>query len=555
MIFRRKNKLTKDEEYNNFILHIRRSIIARQGMEAKWRRWYNIVDDSLWGSGKLNDGYRPGQVNQLSAILENVIPTIAFRAGKVEIRSFSVEDMTSAAIWEKVGRNIVIKNDFVNQIQMAAYNALVLGDGLMKIGYDTLPLLSEPQWNAGLSSERGARQVSVYGMEWPMFEFFPDYSVDRWNRQRFFHHELYKHIDEVKGNPIFDNAQVKKITPTIRTDDMFYTSDPEHIDKKKDYVAIQEFHDLVNGEVLIFADKSGTDSYLYRGPEPFNMIPVERLSFFPRPMSVWGKGITQTIEKHLVDLSKIDTYAMATLRKEALLKIALDAGRWTKANRAKLENSQDSIIDLAGDPAGSYEIMQFGSASKEFVFERTRAIKMATIRELAGSGRMQQGLHEVGVGSATEAATLQNNADVINQWRSNKLAEFAARVLEKMIFIVSVTYSPERIAKMVGYPAESIAPFLQPYDPSKYVLKYGQAALADQQERQQKFMMFVQMFGQSLNPALVAQIAADIFDLEYTDELLIPGTPMGGAPGQLGQGGQQATTGFRPAESQEQTGG
>lgn len=551
-----RKKLTGDELYNHWITQTRRARTGRQIMERRWRRWYNIVDDNLWGRKSGNvDGYEPSQVNQLASILENVIPNISFRAGIVEIRAFSVEDAIRAAIWEKVARWLVIKHNMADEFQMAIYNALVLGDGLVKIGHSTLPMLSEPQWNAGLANERGARDVSAYGMDWPLFEFLPDFSADRWNRQRFFIHEFDKHIDEVKDNPLFDKKQVKKIGPTRRTEDLFFASDAETISKKKDYVPMQEIHDLVNAEVMVTADKSGANGFLYKQPEPWGMIPVERLSFFSRPMSVWGKGITQTIEQHLVDLSKIDTYAMNILRKEALIKIAVNAATWNKTMIKQLQSSGDSIIPLTTAPAGSFEVIDYGGAGKNFTYERNRASKMATIRELSGSGRMQQGLHEPGVGSATESAVLQNNADVITQWRANKFSEFAARVIEKMLFIVSVTYQPERIAKMVGLPAQSIAPFLEPYDPSKYVLKYGQAAMNDQRDRRDKFMAFMQMFGPVINPMLAVKVATEIFDLEYTDALVIPGMVLGGQGQQGGQGGQQATTGFRPEESQGQIAG
>jgi hypothetical protein len=549
-----RKKLTKDEEYNHWITQTRRARNGRLLMERRWRRWYNIADDMLWGHHRLSDGSQAIQVNQLASILENVIPNISFRAGIVEIRSFSYEDAISAAIWEKVARWVVIKHNMADEFQSSIYNALVLGNGLIKIGHSLLPLLSEPQWNAGLANEQGARPVSVFGMDWPLFEFFPDFSADRWNRQRFFFHGFDMHIDEFADHPVFDSKQVKKVKPTRRTEDIFFASDPETESRKKDYVAVTEIHDLVNAEMMVIADKSGADSFLFKQPEPFNMIPVERLAFFNRPMSVWGKGITQTIEQHLVDLSKIDTYAMGVLKKEALIKIIVDAARWTKKNIAALENSQDSIIAMNGLQAGSFEVVDYHGASKNFTYERTRAMKMATIRELAGAGRMQQGLHEVGVGSATESALLQGNADVITQWRANKFSEFAARVIEKMLFIISVTYEPERIAKMVGIPnPESLVPFLQPYDPSKYVLKYGQAAVGDQADRREKFMAFIQLFGQVINPAIAVKVATEIFDLEYTDELTIPGMVLGGNQGAAGgQGGQQATTGFRPAESQQQ---
>lgn len=546
------NRKPKDKVYNDWVTAIKHARSGRMAMEQCWRRWYNITDDYLWGNRRGNKTYEPIQVNMMQSLLQSIIPNVTFQGGKVELRAFAMEDMIGAAIWEKAAKYLVLKQNLADEFEMVVFNALVLGDGLMKVGHHTLPLLSEPQWNAGLASERGAQPFSVYGAEWPLFEFLPDYSVDRWKRQRFFIHELDKHIDEVHDNPAYNKKQVDKVKPTRRTEEIFYLSHPDKVDKKKDYVAIQEVHDLINAKVMVIAEGAGPDSYLYNEPEPFNMIPMERLSFFPRPMNVFGKGITQSIEKHLLSISKMHTYMEKVARNEALINVLVDVAKIPKEMIKELEKSKDSFIAVTGDPAGSYDIMQFGAASKNFVFDQILGLKKQEIREQAGAGRQQQGMHEPGIRTATESMLLEGNADVINKWRARKFSEFASRVLEKMLFIVSVTYTPERIAKMVGYPVQAIAPFLEPYDPSKYILKYGETAVTDRAERMQKFQAFVGLFGQVLNPAMMIQVAADVFDLEYSDEMLIPGQMMGGGAGQQTGGGQPATAGFRPEESQSQ---
>lgn len=551
-IFRRR-KLTGPETYNFWIEEIKRARNHRKPIERSWRRWYNIVDDRMWGSGKAKDGHTPSQVNLTASILENTIPAVSFKSGVVESRAFSMEDQFSAMIWEKAAQWIVRKQGIVEEAQHALFDALVLGDGLVKIGHSVLPQLSEPQWNAGLSTERGANPVSAYGMNWPLFEFIPDYSAGRWTRQRFIMHEYDKHIEEIKGNPLYNAEQAKQIQPHRRISEMFFTR-KDDIDKKKDFVAMQEITDLANGRLMIVAEGAGGTDFLYNDVVPFGMIPVERLAFFDRPMTVWGKGITQTIEHHLRDLAHIDDFSMSILRKQALLKIAVNAGVWNKDAIAKLETSVDSVIPLAGDMAGSFEVLDYGGASQTFTYEINRQMKESTIRGLAGAGKMQQGIRETGVNSATEAATLQANADVITQWRANKFADFVAKILEKMLFIVSVTYTPERIAKMVGLEADTVAAVLrgEPYDPSKYVLTYGQAALADRAERREKFESFISLFGSVMNPATAMRIYADILGIEYTDEMIIPGASLAGNNGGGQQaGGEPATTGFRPEESQQ----
>lgn len=552
----RKN-LTQKQLYDAWTRNIKRARSGRRAMESKWRRWYNIVDDAMWGRGHLADGSHAIQVNVLHSILQGVIPAITFGEGKVESRAINNEDIYRAAIYEGIGRHHVRKSGLQDQFLSTVFDALVLGDGLTKVGYHTLPLLGEPQWNSGIASEQGPRPFTTYGMNMPMFEYLPDFAASQWNRQRFFIHELDKHIDEVKENPLYEKKQVAKIKPSRRSEDIFYIGEIDKEDKKKDYVALQEVHDLVEAKVYILAENQGTDGFLYQDVEQFGMIPVERLSFFPRPMNVFGKGITQSIEKHMVSLSKMHTYMENRVKKESLIKMLINIAGMKPEARKQLENSNDAVIPITGDPQNMVEVVNYGAAASNFVFERAMSIKKGEIREIAGAGRQQMGIHETGVRTATESQNLQVNADSVNAWRSKRFNDFAARVIEKMIFITTVTQTPEAIAKMVGYPVHLVIPWLEPYDPSRYITTYGGAALQDQAERREKFMAFMQLFGQALNPAMAIQIAADVFDIEYTDKLLVPGLGLGGAVGGQGQlaggGGEPASAGFRPEESQGQT--
>lgn len=544
MLFRKKS-----DEYNHWVSEIKKSRNYRRPTETNWRRWYNIADDQMWLTGKLADGSEPIQVNVLQSILQNIIPSVNFKEGECECRAINMEDVARAAIYEKIGRFVTRSCHLADEFLWIVFDALVLGNGLAKIGFHTLPLLAEPQWNAGIASEKTARPDSVYGMYWPLFEYLPDYTAPLWNRQRWFIHELDKHIDELKSNDMYNQVQVKKIKPNRRADDIFYIND-DKMDKKKDYVAVQEVHDLINGEMMVMAEGAGATDYLYKGAEPFGMIPVENLVFFPRPMKLWGKGITQSIERHIRELSKAHIYMQNYLKKESLIKILVDSARFDRKAKSQLQSSSDSIISLAGNPGGSYEVIDYSGASKSFVFEQAMQIKKNEIREMAGSGRQQQGLHEVGVRTATESKVLQANADTVNRWRSERFSSFASRILEKMIYIVSVTYPPERIAQMVGTQPLVVQALIEPYNPLKYELSYGNAAIMDRQERMEKFMTFVQLFGQALNPAVVLQVASDVFDLEYTDLALIPGAQMGQSR-PPNQSGQQASAGYRPPESQE----
>ena len=547
----RLRKRTKDEEYNHWVKAIRYCRSARRDMEKCWKRWYNIIDDNLF-RGKMASGGEAIEVNELTAIVENIMPSIALKPGQVEIRSFAIEDMEEAAIDEAIARYLIRQYDLHRDFSLTIYDALVLGDGIMKLGYWLSPLVTEAQWRAGLGAEMSVSALSAFALNVPLFEIYPDYAADRWSRQRFIVHEIDKHIDELRDNPILEQSVVRKIKPNRTVEKLFNLGLERQDAKEAEYVTIQEIYDFPNGQLLIMAGEAGPKQFLYRGDAPFPFIPVERLEFFPRPLNVWGKSISQSVESHILSLSKLHNYMEMAVKKESLIKLLVNAALIPDKLQKKFETSKDEVIPVKGNPQGATFPVDYRTVSSNYSFERAMDRKMATLRELSGVTYTERGIHEPGVQTATESAMLKGASEVRNAWRSEMFSKFASRVLEKLLYIVTTTYEPARIAKMVGYPVEAIRPYIRPYDPSRFVLEYGQAAAASNIERIQKLQVLVNMIGPALNPAMVLKLLTDALGFEYSDALLIQGQLLqtGGASGAMSQS-PAGTPGRRPAETGE----
>lgn len=546
----------KDQEYQDWVKTVKYCRSSRQGMTTAWKRWYNMMDDNLF-TRRMPDGSKPIEVNEMNAIVQNIIPAIALDQGIVEVRSISADDldMAQAFIWEGVGRYIVKQYNLHEPLVKTIFDALVLGDGLIKIGYYLFPMVGEAQWRAGLASENAVAPYSVFGLNTPMFEFYPDYYASDWRRMRYYVHEYTKHMDELKDNPALDQKVVNKLKPNSGVlsylKNMVFAFD----DKDKppeDYVTIQEIHSFPEGEVFILAEDAGVEEFLYKGPEQFPMLPFERLSFFPRPLKLWGKGITQSIEGHILDLSKLHNYAMNVAKKQSLIKLLLNSAVWKPEEIKRLERGVDTTHGLPGDPRDSYEIIDYGATGTNFMFEQLMERKRRIIRDQSGVSQVQMGTPEPGIDTATEASILKGQGDLRNLWRAKMFSMFASRVLEKMFYVISVTYEPERIAAMAGLPVPMVVPLIEAYNPSKFLVEYGHTAAISRTERLQKLQILASLAGPALNPAVFLKLLTEVLGFEFSDALLVQGQMLSGGSPQQGNQAAPGTPGARPAESDDQ---
>ena len=526
---------TPKEKYQSWREQYEFCVQSRQGIERRWRRWYNIVDDNIWAGRNNSDGSPAIEVNELGSIIETIIPNIILHPGKVEVRAIHQEDVYKAVIYEYIGKYLLSHYNIKEQFMKNVYDSLVLGDSLIKVGYWLLPLVHDAQWKAGLSS---TTTESAFALHTPLFEFYPDYHVNDWSLQRFYIHQVYKHIDEFTDNSIYDQKQVSKLKPDATERDIFDPSN-DMLGSKKEYIKVQEVHNLVKAEMYVMAYNYGCDGFLMEGQETYPLVPFEHLSFFPRPMNIWGTSISQRIERHLIDLSRYHSGLNSVMRKLAVFKLLFDSTKIKHTMAELLKSANDSVIAITGPPAGVIESVDLGISNKQFVFDQAINLKNTTIREMSGVPLQSMGIAQPGVDSAYEVATLQKEGDVKNKMRLNVFEDFAKRVIEKLIYIVSVEYTPDRIAKMTGVDVSLIEQLMEPYDPGRYLLEYGESAVGSSIERRNDLQWLWQSpLAQALNPVWSAQMAADVLGLEYTDTMILPGSMMGG--NNQPQGGESA---------------
>lgn len=548
-------RLTKEEEYAYWTEIYRNCVDSRRDIEQQWVKYYNAVDDQLFVGRKNADKSDVIEINELSSIVETIIPNIILKPGSVEVRAVNEEDIYRAVIYEYIAKYILRHYNIRDQFIRTVFDTLVLGDGLVKVGYWLLPLIQDAQWRAGMSSSsRSGGFVDVgesaFALHTKLFEFYPDYHIDDWSQQRFFIHEVWKHISEFEDNDLYDKKVVKRLKPSLVEKDLYSTT-TGNFDflKKKEYVKVQEIHDLINAKMKIMSYDSGAGEFLYDNDVLYPIIPFERLAFGYRPMKIWGSSVSQKIYQHVKSLSKYHSALDSLLGKLGITKVLYNQALWKADMIKKLEASSDSVIGIAGPPTGSYEVMDLGISSKQFVFDRAIALKEETIRSISGVTRSQMGEHDVGAKTAFEVNVLKGSADVKMAMRLELFESFASRVMEKLLYIVSIEYEPARVAQMTGIRADVVDGLMQPYDPSRFVLSYGESAMEANNERLQK-LTFLLNSGLPLNPVEFGRIFMDALNLEYTDNLILPGIPMGKpTPARAQQSDQNVS---KPGNRQEQ---
>ena len=522
---------------------------SRRDIERRWRRYYSIVDDNLWNGARNTDGSSAIEVNELGSIIETIIPNIILHPGKVEIRAINEEDIYKAVIYEYIGKYLLSHYNIKEQFMRNVYDSLVLGDSLIKVGFWLLPLVRDAQWKSGLSS---STTESAFALHTPLFEFFPDYHVNDWSLQRFYIHQVYKHIDEFIDNDMYDQRQVDRLKPDSTERDVFDPSN-DTLNNKKEYIKVQEIHNLVKGEMYIMVYNYGCNDFLMDGAEAYPLVPFEHLAFFPRPMSLWGTSVSQRIEKHLVELSRYHSGLSSIMRKIGVFKTMFDSTKIKPEVIKLLKTANDEALPIVGPPSGAIESIDLGVSGRQFVFDQAINIKETTIRSMSGVTQQEMGVAETGVDTAFEVNVLKGASDIKNQMRLNIFEAFAKRVIEKLIYIISVEYTPDRISQMTGIDLNVVEQLIEPYNPGKYLLEYGDSAANSNKERMNKLQWLLQSpLASAINPSYAMQMVADVLGLEFTDEMLLPGAMMGG-----GNGRQQTVQSgvSTPGNRQEQSSG
>lgn len=545
-MLRNRKKKDDKQEHERWQARLRLAISKQAEQVANWHRWASIIDDNLWGGQKLKDGTTPAQDNELKAAMFAILPYIILEPPVIEVRSYSFDDTLPAFIWERVAETLETRLNLFETFTRVGYDGLLYGDGIVKIGIWEDMLISHETWGSGITEPFGTR-YSGHISHTPLEEMYLDYRVNKWTEQEWIIHQFPRHIDDVKDNSVYDPKVTKKLEPHISAEKL-YQIEIEEEDMRGEYVAIQEIHHFKEGQVKVMAE--GANDWLYQGPEPYGIIPFGHLQFMFRPRVIWGDSISQVVEQHQKSISEAITYMNRAMARDGLAKVMVRLAEWNEEAIRKLESNEDEIIGInAQDLRNAVEVIDYKTASKEYNFVTGISLLKQIIRSNTGVAMQDRGQHEPGVETLGEVNMLQQASDIRNRMRQRMFSRFASEALGKLLFIISQTYTPERIAKLAGLsPIPMYAQVISqmgPFDETRFQLDYGQTAMNSRNERIQKIMVFQQMMGpfmQFVNPVVFAKMATDALGFDWNTELMLYQSlnMMGtGGGGQGGQGQQQ----------------
>lgn len=531
------------EELNDWKDEISKARKQRQVYVTHWNYWEQVYDDNLWGnhrfesiarkSSQNKSNFRP-QINELESIVMNILPKIHFYAPVFEISSNYNEPLYrfSAYIYELLAGVLYDKLGMFDTVGDVILDTLLLGGGVHKVGYSYTVETSAYSLGDGTTENPEITNDMVFSGYVSPKNVLWDSRVTSWRDKRWFAEEIIKPVEEVKKSTLYSAKDLKG--------NLTLTSDNEGIrqevkeNRKGDLVRLVEIHDLINSKILTIAD--GHDSIL-RKDDDYGIELYDSLCFIPsRPRRFWGKSIAQSIEEHMINLSKIYHYMMSHSKRAGLTKLLAESSLLSPEAIRKLESSNDfEIVPIDGVSQGEpIQELKHSGVSADWFSNYT--VVDSIIRYLSGVTQQERGRHETGVATAFEVARLAEASDVRNRYRILMLNRFVANVMRKLLTIVSDNFPTERIADMVGLPEEFSFQIL-PFDNMKLEVKYGSTAVEARREQLNRVIMFSQLaaqFGLQVNPQGVLELISGALGLELNESMLLLG------------GGNEAPSGSRP---------
>ncbi len=503
-------------------------------MDSNWNRWAQMMDDNLWLGGiDPRSGSKIAQANELKSSIFTVLPYIIMEPPVIEIRAYNIKDIRMAAIWERVATYIDKQYDLFSEFMWAVYSALLYGNGILKLSYWTDVMIERPNWGSGLSEPFGT-QRAAYAIETSLKTIYPDIRATKWLQQRYLFHTDSVHIDDVLDNPAYKSSAKKKVKPTDLPNKSSVSM--PHQEVEKEYVEIIEAHDFRRGEIMVMV--KDVDEFLYRGPEPYGIVPFENLEFMPRPNSVHGDSISQAVEGHVKSLSENLQFMNSMVGKAGVLKVLTKLGELRESDLAKLASNKDEIIPIvSSNLTDAVSVVDYGLAQKEFGFIQASNVIQQHIRSATGITQQERGVHEAGVETALEASMLKTASDVRNLMRKRMFSRFASRCVSKLLYIISREYPAAKLAEMSGIGPEFVPEINagMPFDSTKFQVDYGMTAANSRNERLQNIMIFKQIVGEFANPVVLAKMAAEAMNFDFTDELMVLSSIGNNQPGTGGQ--------------------
>ncbi len=530
-------RLKKDEELEMWKKRINFARINRQPYERDWKYWEGMYDDDIYGVNpfssrmrrtKPNDPTFIPQVNELETIITNVLPKIHFNTPVFDISTDFPDLIYTAAVYELLASKLYDILDMYSSNKEILLDALLLGGGLHKTGFWYDVETSEYMLGDGTANEPYIKNEMVMSSYVTPLNFLWDYRFNTWKEKRWIAEEILKPLEEVKDSDLYDNT--KDLIGNVSS-----TTKIEGISRKdqnnNDLVKLIEIHDLVKGRVITIVENYGK---FLRNDDDYGIEIYTNLEFTPtRPRRFYGKSLAQSIEEHIIRLSKANFFMDMDSENAGIHKWLVDSSTVPAAALRSLHSHDNNVeIPIPGIASGQEPIRELKSTPQTFNWMQVQNIVRETIRGLSGSTMQERGTHEPGVETLGEVSMLMEASDTRNKERALLFSRFIESTMSKMLMIASSHMTPEKICDLVGIPPEDSFRIL-PFDRMRLNVKFGSTAIEARNLMLSKVMMLAKMAGGALNPEALVRMLMEALGLDFRQEMMLmtpPATPGVGTP-------------------------
>jgi len=539
--------MNREEELVLWKKRIKISRDIREQYISDWIYWQNMFDDNMWSSRRslkqnsrltMNPLNSAVQVNELESIIMSMLPQIDFHTPIFEVETnvdSTSEMLFTSLVYEFYALRLFEMLKMFFKTRDIVFDTLLLGGGVHKTGiaYEVEQNVSD---NNIINELPISAPVSPMNLLW-------DYRFDNWDGKLWIAEEIVKPIELIQDSSIYSNTKDLKSNISSYEDAGYVTT--ENYGTDKDMVRIVEIHDLQNHKLIVI---SLQHNEFLRYDDDYQTEIYDRLEFIPSaPRRFWGKSIVQSLEEHLIRLSKINQYMDNDSSAQGRQIYMVDSSIGNEQIKL-LESSQSKIIipvdGLNGMPQDP--IRELRLVAKTFNWTSIINEIDRTIRLLSGASMQERGAHEPGVETLGESNMLAEKSAVRNNDRALILSFFIQEVMGKMLKLSSDFIRPERIAEIVGIPAE-LSYKIEPFDRMKLSVKFGSTAIESRQTYLNKLLMLAQLFPQSLNQTELIQKVMNALGFGIRDIRLlssqVPQTPSETPPKSVAGGGGGSSSG------------
>ena len=542
--------MNRKEELVLWKKRIKISRDIREQYVSDWIYWQNMFDDNMWNSRRSlkqnsrltnNPQNSAVQVNELESIIMSMLPQIDFHTPIFEVETNIDGDVFTSLVYEFYALRLFEILKMFSKSREIVLDALLLGGGVHKTGISY-------QVEQNTSDNNIIDELPISASVSPMSILW-DYRFDTWDGKLWIAEEIVKPIELIRDSPLYSNTKDLKSNISSYEDAGYVTT--ENYGTDKDMIRIVEIHDLQNHKLITVSLQH--DEFL-RYDDDYQTEIYDKLEFTPSaPRRFWGKSIVQSLEEHLVRLSKINQYMDNDSSAQGRQIYMVDSSigneqiKLLESSKSKIIIPVDGLNGMAQDP-----IRELRLVAKTFNWTSIINEIDRTIRLLSGASMQERGAHEPGVETLGESNMLAEKSAVRNNDRALLLSFFIQEVMSKMLKLSSDFIRPERICEIIGLPVE-LGYKIESFDRMKLSVKFGSTAIESRQTYLNKLLTLAQLFPQSLNQTELIQKVMNALGFGIRDIRLLSmqgqQAPSETPPKSVAGGGGAGSSGSAPLPS------